>query len=159
MSFLKSLNPVWWIGLGTAAITLVLAVVLFRPGESGRADPTDAAQVALGRTVYEAQCASCHGTRLEGQANWRVRRADGKLPAPPHDATGHTWHHPDKLLFRITKYGPGAVAQQAGYRTDMPAYDDALTDREIWAVLAYIKSRWPAAIRARQEAIDRGAAR
>ncbi len=51
----------------------------------------------------------------------------------------------------------GAVAGQPAYRTDMPAFERNLTDREIWAVLAYIKSRWPAGIRQRQEAIDRGA--
>ena len=27
------------------------------------------------------------------------------LPAPPHNETGHTWHHPDEMLFAITKYG------------------------------------------------------
>jgi mono/diheme cytochrome c family protein len=33
----------------------------------------------------------------------------------------------------------------------MPAFGDRLGDREIWAVLAFIKSRWPAEIRAVQE--------
>jgi mono/diheme cytochrome c family protein len=156
MSFPKMLRPIHWVGVGAVVIVAAVAVSMLGAGESGRADPTDPAQVALGSAVYEANCASCHGARLEGQANWRARKADGKLPAPPHDASGHTWHHPDKLLFRITKFGPAAVAS-AGYRSDMPAYQDELSDREIWAALAYIKSRWPANVRARQQEIDRRA--
>ena len=66
-----------------------------------------------------------------------------KVPAPPHDATGHTWHHSDELLFRLTRDGPGVIAGE-DYRTTMPAYRGILSDREIWSVLAYIKSRWPA---------------
>jgi mono/diheme cytochrome c family protein len=113
------------------------------------ADPNNEAQVASGRRLYDAHCASCHGADLEGQANWRERRADGKLPAPPHDASGHTWHHTDEALFRVTRDGFAAVAG-AGYETDMPAFAGRLSDDEIWAVLAYIKSRWPQATRDRQ---------
>ena len=40
-----------------------------------------------------------------GRLNWRQRDADGYLSAPPHDETGHTWHHPDSHPFLITKYG------------------------------------------------------
>ena len=69
--------------------------------------PDDAAVTALGQRVYAAQCAACHGAGLEGQPNWRERGPDGRLPAPPHDASGHTWHHPDELLFRITKRRAG----------------------------------------------------
>ena len=58
-----------------------------------------------GAVVYADYCASCHGANLEGQPNWRSRMPNGKLPAPPHDANGHTWHHPDRQLFAITKYG------------------------------------------------------
>lgn len=102
----------------------------------------------MGRALYATHCASCHGTNLEGQPNWRERRADGKLPAPPHDASGHTWHHSDRQLFTLTKKGTAAVVP--GYQSDMPGFEDTMSDREIRAVLGYIKSRWPAAIRARQ---------
>lgn len=113
------------------------------------ADPNDAALVARGAEVYRAQCAACHGARLEGQANWRQRRPDGRLPAPPHDASGHTWHHADQQLFDIIKQGTATFAP-AGYKTDMGAYKDILVDRDIWAVLAYIKTQWPQRIRERQ---------
>ncbi|WP_037445943.1 c-type cytochrome [Skermanella stibiiresistens] len=123
-----------------------------------RADPTNAAQVALGKAVYTQHCASCHGTNLEGQPNWQSRKPDGKMPAPPHDTTGHTWHHPDEVLFGITKQGIAAFAP-AGYESDMPSFGGVLTDEEIWAVLAYIKMVWPDEIRRRQAAVAEGVRR
>jgi mono/diheme cytochrome c family protein len=116
------------------------------------ADPTDAPLVALGEEVYRDHCASCHGVELEGQPDWQTRKPDGRLPAPPHDKTGHTWHHPEEVLFRLTRDGPSAMVP--GYESDMPGFADVLTDEEIWAVLAYIKSRWPDDIRARHAEIE-----
>ena len=108
----------------------------------------DSAIVALGANVYEANCASCHGADLEGQANWRSPGEDGRLPAPPHDETGHTWHHDGDTLFQLTKYGVSALINDANYASNMPIYDGVLSDEEIIAVLSYIKSTWPEEIRA-----------
>lgn len=119
-------------------------------------DASDPEMLALGRQVYAAECAACHGAGLQGQADWRQRRSDGRLPAPPHDETGHTWHHPDAQLFALTKYGPAAIAG-GNYQSDMPAYEGVLSDDEIWAVLSYIKSRWPAAVQARHDQINEAA--
>lgn len=102
----------------------------------------DGEAVALGKTIYDAQCASCHGFWLEGEANWRERDAEGYLPAPPHDESGHTWHHPDELLVRITTLGTEAIVG-GDYRSNMAGFGDVLSDDEILAVLAYIKSTWP----------------
>lgn len=78
---------------------------------------TDKSKVNLGQSIYEQNCASCHGRNLEGQFNWQKRSADGYLPAPPHDETGHTWHHPDQMLFEFTKYGPqNAGAEITGFK-------------------------------------------
>lgn len=99
--------------------------------------------VQAGEKIYQNQCSVCHGAQLEGQPNWRSRSADGFLPAPPHDASGHTWHHADDLLFEITKYGPGTVIGDSNYRTSMPMYKDILTDDEIIAVLSFIMNTWP----------------
>ena len=115
---------------------------------------TDQAVIAEGQGLYDAHCAACHGADLEGQDNWRSPGADGKLPAPPHDETGHTWHHPDAQLFMITKYGTEALVG-GNYRSNMIGFDDILTDDEIIAVLAYIKSTWPADIQARHTAMNR----
>jgi mono/diheme cytochrome c family protein len=132
------------------AVGALAAYSLWPQDASGYANADDPTQVALGRRVYMEACASCHGENLEGQPDWRVRLENGRLPAPPHDATGHTWHHPDELLFGMTKIGIAAVAGLEGYETDMPAFEGVLPDAEIWAVLAYIKSTWPPAVSARQ---------
>lgn len=145
---------VWLIVLGTLAALVGVGALYWSFIPQGSADANDPARVATGKAVYAAQCASCHGAALEGQPNWRARRPDGKLPAPPHDASGHTWHHADTVLFKITKRGTAAIAGSQ-YKTDMLPYADLLSDDEIWAVLAYIKSTWPAAIQRRQETVNR----
>ena len=116
-------------------------------------DPNDAQLVARGKVVYDEQCARCHGANLEGQPDWRHRLPNGRMPAPPHDPTGHTWHHSDKQLFDMTKVGPGALVP--GYQSDMPGFKDKLSDADIWAVLSYIESTWPADIRAKQRRVTR----
>lgn len=135
----------WGRSLLVAALLVLVACEKASPGfEDTRADPGDAGRVALGERVYAQHCASCHGAKLEGQPNWRSRLPNGRLPAPPHDETGHTWHHADALLFAITKQGVVPPYAPAGYESDMPAFGRTLSDDEIWAVLAFIKSRWTA---------------
>jgi mono/diheme cytochrome c family protein len=120
------------------------------PTDGAVIDPDDPAQVSLGEEIYAAQCASCHGEDLQGQPDWQSRHADGTYPAPPHDDTGHTWHHADALLFDYTKRG-GAAVIGGSFKSNMPGFGDHLTDDEIRAVIAFIKSTWPPQIRQRQE--------
>lgn len=96
-----------------------------------------------GKHLYETYCASCHGVSLEGQLRWRHRMANGRLPAPPHNDSGHTWHHPDHQLIDITKRGiVGGVNAPDGYQSDMPSFGQQLSDEQIRQILAYIKSMW-----------------
>jgi mono/diheme cytochrome c family protein len=103
-----------------------------------------------GADLYAEHCASCHGANLEGQPDWRNRRPDGRLPAPPHDASGHTWHHSDRQLMTIVRAGLAAIVP--GYQTDMPAYGSVLSDSQIRSILQYIKSSWPQQEQAYQKA-------
>ncbi len=105
------------------------------------ADATNSKAVAAGENIYAVQCAVCHGKNLQGQPNWRVKKADGTFPAPPHDDSGHTWHHSDKTLFNYVKKGGQALAP-ADFKSGMPGFGDKLSDEEIWSVLSFIKSRW-----------------
>ena len=109
--------------------------------------------VTQGADIYATACANCHGIDLEGQPNWRSRNADGRLPAPPHNASGHTWHHDATALFQLTKVGVAEMIGDPDYASDMPAFADTLTDAEIVAVLSFIKSTWPADIRARHDGL------
>lgn len=108
---------------------------------------SDPAQLALGQAVYAQHCAVCHGVKLEGQPNWRSKLPSGRMPAPPHDDSGHTWHHADDVLLGITKHGLVAPYAPPGYESDMPAFAGKLSDHEIRAVLAYIASHWSDEVR------------
>ncbi len=104
--------------------------------------------VRLGETVYADNCASCHGANLEGEANWKEQNADGTFRAPPHDETGHTWHHGDPTLLEAIRLGGARFeGMNIGGSSEMPAFADTLSDEEITAVLSYIKSTWPEEIR------------
>lgn len=141
-------------GIGTAAILLWPA----DKATHAALRPDDALLVAHGQKIYATQCAACHGANLEGEPNWRDRKPDGLLPAPPHDETGHTWHHPDAVLFELTKYGlPKEIGGQP-YRSAMPAYDGRLSDDEIIAVLSFIKSTWAPDKQARHDGLNAAAA-
>ncbi|MGH1354716.1 MAG: c-type cytochrome [Thalassovita sp.] len=112
--------------------------------------------IAEGQELYMENCASCHGAALQGQENWRDRDDDGYLPAPPHDVTGHTWHHPDAQLFLITKHGTEAMVG-SGYKSRMEGYEETLSDAQIVAVLAFIKSTWSQQVIKRHNMINANA--
>lgn len=125
------------------ALPLTLALLAGAPGQAqGLLQWQDAGVVAEGAALYAEHCASCHGADLEGEADWQVRGPDGLLPAPPHDETGHTWHHPDAILYAITAQGTAALVG-GDYQSNMLGFADTLGEEGILAVLSYIKSTWP----------------
>ena len=103
------------------------------------------ADTVAGRVLYAEHCATCHGVHLEGQPDWRSPDVNGYYPAPPHDETGHTWHHDDAMLLDYITRGGQAVLDDMGvtFTSGMPAFGSALNDREIKAILDDIKSTWP----------------
>jgi mono/diheme cytochrome c family protein len=124
---------------GAVVVGAVLIYVIWsqQKPETGIAlAPDDGSLVAIGEDLYIQECAACHGPDLEGQENWQERLSNGRLPAPPQ-----------------TKYGPAALIGN-GYESDMPAYEGKLSDKEIVAVLSFIKSRWPVRIKDRHDQID-----
>jgi len=137
-------------GMAMVAVALLGAMVLLirrapPTGEpvviNGKAAPPvptlNSEQVARGETLYAANCAECHGANLEGAPDWKKPLPDGSLPPPPHDSSGHTWHHPDALLLSIIADGGDPA-----YNSKMPPFKDKLTESEMIAVLDFIKSKW-----------------
>jgi mono/diheme cytochrome c family protein len=110
---------------------------------------------AAGAALYAENCASCHGAELEGQPDWRSPGEDGVLPAPPHDARGHTWHHDTPLLLEYTLKG-GQAALEArgvkGFKSGMPAFEETLSEDQVLDILAFIRSTWPERVQAAQSA-------
>ena len=144
-------------GIILAAMALAgpLAAASDRPEDAAGEFPYwDEAEVARGATLYAETCAACHGAALEGAADWRGRNEDGSFRAPPHDETGHTWHHADAQLFAITKFGTEEVTGGAVV-SDMQGFGEVLTDDEIRAVLAFIKAQWPERVIARHNELNR----
>ncbi len=135
----------WWIYQGQQVVAKPGALFF----------PEDIQLVAKGQELYGARCAACHGVNLEGAADWKTPGADGLLPAPPHDETGHTWHHPDEMLFGITKFGLAEFANLENFKTNMPIYKNIMSDEEIIAVFSYIKSTWPPEIQAGHDELNR----
>lgn len=118
--------------LGSIGFTLLLLLAA-----CGREDET---LINTGREVYRQNCAGCHGPGGEGQVPAAPLQKDetGRFPAPPHNQNGHTWHHSDDLLIQIIK--EGGMGGDDFY--EMPAFRESLSDDDIEAVLAFIKTLW-----------------
>jgi mono/diheme cytochrome c family protein len=138
-----------------AALALGGAGALLAAWPGGRAHPVifadaqDDAAVSRGAVVYGERCGDCHGRRMQGQALWQLDDADASRRAPALDATGPAWTRPDAVLFRIVSQGEG---------TAMPGFASRLTQADRLAVIAFVKSRWPVALRAGQAARNPGQA-
>ena len=139
-------------------ISVGIALSVFLGGSSRSASlelrPGDAELVRRGAEVYAQNCASCHGVDLKGEEDWQSGNADGTLKAPPHDETGHTWHHDDELLFRVTKFGTVKALDLKDFNSNMPAFEGTLTDTDIVAALSWIKAQWPEEIRERHDMMN-----
>lgn len=125
---------------------LAIAIGLFGAAAAAYAGdtalpPLDSALVEEGRRVYAKQCSSCHGAHAQGAPNWEEPDARGELPAPPHDAEGHTWKHSDAMLYRIVMYGWRDPFNKTE-RLTMPPFSGILSPREVRAVITYLKTFW-----------------
>lgn len=139
-------------GFGLAGLGVVLAGTA-RPGPFADAD--DAALVMDGKRVYAARCASCHGRSLQGQPLWRIDDGDRVLRAPALDGTGPGWRQSDADLVGMVRDGH-FPADRVNPRSRMPAYRTVLPGRDILAVVAFAKARWPIGLRVLQAASHPG---
>jgi S-disulfanyl-L-cysteine oxidoreductase SoxD len=151
--------PSWlWLALAPVVATALIAAtaLLLRnptPAAQHFADAADSALVLRGKALYRSYCANCHGRNLQGQPMWQLTDKFEGRRAPAHDETGHTWQHADEDLFRMVKDGrfPEVPADEPSY---MPAYAGRLDDHDILAVMAFIKARWPPALRVSQAMLN-----
>ena len=95
------------------AIVLILAVAL-----------APAVFAADGAAVYKAKCASCHGADGKGQSPLGKKMGLRDLGSP------EVQKQTDKELYDWTAIGKGK----------MPGYKDKLTDEEIKALVAHMRT-------------------
>ena len=112
------------------------------------ADRFNEAQVSLGKSLYRANCAFCHGDNLEGKPGWDGSYPSGGRPAMPLDGETAITRLSDQDIMDVTKYG-GQPFSPSDYKNDMPGFEMQLGDADIWAIVAFLKSRWS------DEAIER----
>jgi mono/diheme cytochrome c family protein len=130
------------------AVCALASVVLVACGPDDRessAGTVDTVPAPLtGQEIFAMNCAVCHGAEGEGQPNWHIAKDDGTLPAPPLNGDGHTWHHPDGLLYRIVSRGGAQFESPSdpSFKSGMPGFEDRLNHEEIVSVLTYVKSLW-----------------
>ena len=101
-------------------------------------------ELERGQSVFQENCAVCHGENGEGQPDWHIPLSSGVLPAPPLNGDGHTWHHGDGTLYRTVSLG-GSIFESPDvpkFRSGMPPFGKKLTPEEIVAVINYAKSLW-----------------
>ncbi|SEK65513.1 Cytochrome c, mono-and diheme variants [Roseovarius nanhaiticus] len=135
----------WMLGCPIGLISAILLIWFLTLGEQARMPPPAKFDLTEGSDLYQGYCADCHGAELEGQPDWQSPGTDDVFPAPPHDETGHTWHHSDATLFDYTKWGGAETLARQGvdFASGMPGFGDDLTDDQIRNILAFIKSTWP----------------
>lgn len=93
-------------------------------------------QVGAGATLYRENCAVCHKENAEGTLEWKKRDANGKLPPPPLNGTGHAWHHSLDVLRNVVKRGGVPIGGS------MPGFEEKLSEEQIDAILAWVQSNW-----------------
>ncbi len=139
---------------GTMKTIVLLATLLLIPSIGYARHELLNRDLNNGQQLYAEHCGSCHGVNLEGEPNWQTMGEDGIMPAPPHDETGHTWHHDNRLLFNYTKFGGLALFESMGItdiKSGMPGFGQVLKDDDIWDVLGYIRSSWTARVQKIQD--------
>ncbi|MDQ7028218.1 MAG: cytochrome c [Anaerolineae bacterium] len=100
----------------------------------------DNSQLAAAQRNYNTLCAHCHGYGGDGQPLETAERTEtlGYHTVPLHNSAGHTWQHPDQLLFETIKYG---VESPINLYTMTP-FGDLLSDDEIFAIIDYLRLWW-----------------
>lgn len=124
----------------------------FKPEAVPTVDPANEG-LYLAQQNYNKWCAHCHGWAGDGQPLTTIQttEANGFHPVPRHDSQGHTWQHPDQILFETIKYG----VQASTNLYPMSPYDAQFTDDEIFAIVEYIKQWWTDDQRQHQASLTR----
>jgi len=101
------------------------------------ANPANGAKhFAAGGALYVRNCLYCHGDNLDGQGHF----AHGFNPAPADFTDPGTIAQLSEgfLFWRVAKGGPGLPKESTPWNSAMPAWEDRLTEEQIWQVIYYL---------------------
>ena len=91
---------------------------------------------AKGGELYVRNCVYCHGDNLDGKGHF----AKGFNPPPANfqDPGTIAMLQEAYLFWRIAKGGPGLPKESTPWNSVMPAWEDRLTEEQIWEVIMYL---------------------
>jgi mono/diheme cytochrome c family protein len=95
-----------------------------------------ARHLAEGRRVYYQNCVACHGDHLDGQGHY----ANGFNPIPLNfQDNGTIAQLTESFVFwRVAKGGHGLPREATPWNSAMPAWEDFLSEEEIWSVILFL---------------------
>ncbi|HCI72263.1 MAG: hypothetical protein CL662_09870 [Bacteroidetes bacterium] len=94
-------------------------------------------QFELGKQVFTANCAQCHGGKGQGLVeDWKTPNPNGQFPAPPLNGSAHTWHHSTEVLMETINKGGIPLGGS------MPSFQEVLSEEEKLAVIAFVQNLW-----------------
>ena len=107
----------------------------FRALEESDPEAFDTA-VRGGGEIYFKNCFFCHGAKLDGAGHYA--RALNPLPQPFKGQDTIAQLSESYLFWRITTGGPGLPPESAPSDSSMPAWEDILSEDEIWKVILFV---------------------
>ena len=94
-------------------------------------------QFELGKQVFTANCAQCHGGKGQGLVeDWKTPNPTGQFSAPPLNGSAHTWHHSTEVLMETINKGGIPLGGS------MPSFQEVLSEEEKLAVIAFVQNLW-----------------
>lgn len=100
-------------------------------------DPAAFAQHAEnGRRIYFENCFYCHGDNMQG--NGMFAHGFDPIPANFADPTTIAMLQETYLFWRIAKGAPGLPDESTPWASAMPAWENFLTEEEIWDVIIFL---------------------
>ena len=92
--------------------------------------------VEAGRKTYYQNCHFCHGDDLDGDGMFA--HAFNPPPADFRDPGTIVMLSESFVFWRVSKGGPGLPAVSAPWSSAMPAWENMLTEEEIWHVILFM---------------------
>lgn len=105
--------------------------------------------VKNGSRVYYQNCVFCHGDDMHGDGIFA--HALNPLPANFAEPTTIAMLQETYLFWRIAKGAPGLPEESTPWSSAMPAWEQFLTEEEIWDVILFLYDHTDSRPRAREE--------